>query len=536
MIKGVLASASRGSRSGWLALVWTLVLALVMVAPTEAADLLDRLRDQEIVQDIRLRVGHSRVMRLPFAISRVSIANPKVADLIMISEREIYLNGLAPGVTNISLWGRRRFTSATVTVEADVTLLKEKLYQILPQEKIEVKAAGDCIVLSGEVSSPQVQETALNLARAFASGQQTGATPGGTEAANISGGMQSTNVNTVPRDVVKSGEKTGERARQEDKVINLLHVGGVQQVMVAVRVAEINRSVGRRIGINFSGISRSGNFGLSQLGNLTGIDLVRLGNIIGALPGRQFGTSSWLQGIGGNINAIGGFTGGGILWTMFFDILKEHGLGRILAEPNLVATSGQEASFLAGGEYPIPVPQQFQTITIEYKKYGVGLSFLPTVLDNGKIALRVTPEVSELDFSVPETLEVAGYVVPALRVRRTTTHVEVEDGQTFAIAGLLADQHRSVVQKFPVLGNLPILGPLFRSSHYQKNETELVVLVTPHLVKPMPGSTARLPTDRYIEPTDLEFYLLGALEGRQGKPPVNRPPREVPAPDIGMQP
>jgi pilus assembly protein CpaC len=213
---------------------------------------------------------------------------------------------------------------------------------------------------------------------------------------------------------------------------------------------------------------------------------------------------------------------------MFFDALKQKGLGRILAEPNLVTTSGQEASFLAGGEYPIPVPQQFQTITIEYKKYGVGLNFTPTVLDDNMIAMQVNPEVSQLDFS--QTVVISGYVVPALTVRRMSTHIEVKDGQTFAIAGLLYDQSRTLVNKFPLLGSIPVLGTLFRSSSFQKSETELVVLVTPHLVKPMAQGTARLPTDVYVEPSNVEFYLFGCLEGKKKKKNLPEiPPGNVPA-------
>jgi pilus assembly protein CpaC len=207
-------------------------------------------------------------------------------------------------------------------------------------------------------------------------------------------------------------------------------------------------------------------------------------------------------------------------------------LAKILAEPNLVATSGQEASFLAGGEFPVPVPQPGaggSVVTIEFKKFGVALKFTPVVLDEGKIAVKVTPEVSELDFTTAPVI-IAGLQVPGLRTRTTTTHVELRDGQTFAIAGLISDNHRNTINKYPILGDIPILGALFRSSKYQKNETELVVLVTPRLVKPMTSTAAaRLPTDRYIEPDDYEAYLLGALEGRNKKQlPASPPPQNLP--------
>jgi pilus assembly protein CpaC len=299
----------------------------------------------------------------------------------------------------------------------------------------------------------------------------------------------------------------------------------VQQVMCEVRLAEINRSLGRRIGINFAVIDRSGqSFGVSLLNNLTAV----------ASFARTFGGTTIQQNVSTNINAIAGWRTGSVLWTMFFDALKQQGLGRILAEPNLVTTSGQEASFLAGGEFPVPVPQQFQTITIEWKKFGVGLNFTPTVLDNDMISMQVNPEVSELNFTLG--ISVAGVTVPGLDVRRLSTRVEVKDGQTFALAGLLSDSTRTLINKFPLLGSIPVLGTLFRSSTFQKNETELVVLVTPHLVKPMAQGTARLPTDVYVEPSDVEFYLLGCREGKTKKTKQQKypdaPPGNVPAGDM----
>ncbi|MDP3183392.1 MAG: type II and III secretion system protein family protein [Desulfobaccales bacterium] len=467
--------------------VVTLTL-LVWGRPAEGADLLQGIKDQEIKQTLRLRAGQSKVLRTPFAISRISVADPETADIMLISDKEIYVNAQSPGVTNISIWGKSRFTSATVTVEADISLLKEKLHQVLPKEKIAVEAAGDSIVLSGEIAGPVAQSTAISLALPYV-------------------------------------------GNKKEKVINLLHVGGVQQVMVEVRLAEISRNVAERMGINMWGLTNSGNFGANQINSLGSIsNLSRtLIPLIGPMIG-QSGTTGTVfnQLLSTNLTGLAGFKAGGVLWTIFFDVLKQQGLGRLLAEPNLVTTSGQEASFLAGGEFPIPVPQASgggTTITIEYKKFGVGLVFTPTVLDDGKIALKVAPEVSELDTTAGVALTSGGFFVPGLKVRRTSTHVEVKDGETFAIAGLLSDSHRNVVNKFPVLGDIPVLGALFRSSSFQKNETELVVMVTPHLVKPMTATAARLPTDQYIEPNDIEFYLLGALEGRKkkGQPPAATP-------------
>jgi len=477
---------------GWL-LSLGVVLWGLMGGSASGADLLERVKNQEIAQVLRLRVGHSKVLRTAFAITRISVADPEIADIILISEKEVYVNGLAPGVTNLSLWGKSRFTSATVTVEADVSLLKEKLHQILPKEKIGVEAAGDTIVLSGEVSGPVSLDTAISLAAPYAGGKK-------------------------------------------EKVVNLMHVGGVQQVLVEVRLAEISRTVLDRVGVNFHGVSPSGNFGVQEINQLaawTGLlrtinpSQIPTQSSAGA-PGTVF-----TQGLSPTLTALGGFKAGGVLWTMFFDLLKKNDLGRVLAEPNLVTTSGQEASFLAGGEYPVPVPQSGvgggTTITIEYKKFGVQLVFTPTVLDEGKIAMRVSPEVSELDPTLSQ-VSISGFVVPGLRVRRMSTHLEVKDGQTFAMAGLIKDEDRNVVNKYPILGEVPILGTLFRSSNFQHDQSELVVLVTPHLAKPLAPGTARLPDDKWVAPSDFETYLLGQTQGRsQPTPPQPQPAQEAPS-------
>jgi pilus assembly protein CpaC len=472
----------------WTWLWWGIILVLLGAAPAQAVDLMDRVKNQEINQVLRLKVGRSKVLRTPFALTRISVADPDIADLILISEREIYINALAPGATNISMWGKSRFTSATVTVEADLTLLKEKLHQILPKEKIGAEAAGDSIVLTGEVSGPIAQSTALALAKPFAGGKA-------------------------------------------DKIVNVMHVGGVQQVMLEVRVAEINRLVAERIGVNFNALAPQGNFGVQQLNSLASVgDLARVFTGAGSAS-----TTSFTQLLTPGLAAMGGWTAAGTLWTVFLDVLKQHNLGRVLAEPNLVTTSGQQASFLAGGEFPIPVPQSgaggSTTITVEYKKFGVQLEFTPTVLNDSKISVKVHPTVSELDNTFGQTFVLpGGYVVPGLRSREMNTQVEVNDGQTFAIAGLLSDNSRTIMKKFPVLGDIPILGVLFRSDEYQKNLTELVALVTPHLVKPMAPGAARLPTDKWIDPTDVDFYLLGRDQGGQKPAPGPAPAPAAPLP------
>jgi pilus assembly protein CpaC len=495
-----------------------LVISLCLWAgggPAKGADLLEKVRDQEIKQVLRLRVGSSKVIKTPFPVTRVSVANPEIADILVINDREIYVNGLGPGVTNVTIWGKNRFTSTSVNVEMDVSLLKEKLHKILPKEKIGVEAVGDSIVLSGEVSSLAAQQTAVELASGFLREQVSLKEMEGMTVTHITMEGKGDKGGKPGEGAPVSG---GQKKFKDVKVINLMHVGGVQQVMVEVRVAEIQRNLGRQIGVNFGAFDRQGNFGISFLDRITSIQSFT----------RGFDATSILLNFSNVINAAAGWKTGSVLWTAFFNVLKQQGLGRILAEPNLVATSGQEALFLAGGEFPVPVPQPGaggSVVTIEWKKFGVQLAFNTVVLDDSKIALKVAPTVSELDFTTAPVI-IAGLQIPGLRVRSTGTHVEVKDGQTFAIAGLLSDTHRNAVSKYPILGDIPIIGDLFRSANYQKNETELVILVTPRLVKPLTTTAVRLPTDKYVEPTDFEAYLLGALEGRTKKNAAGAPPAQ----------
>ncbi|MBW2450495.1 MAG: type II and III secretion system protein family protein, partial [Deltaproteobacteria bacterium] len=218
------------------------------------------------------------------------------------------------------------------------------------------------------------------------------------------------------------------------------------------------------------------------------------------------------------VNSLFRFDTGEVTWTGFMDALNEDGLLKILAEPTLITLSGQSANFLAGGEFPVPVPQGLGTVAIEYKPFGVGLVFAPTVLSKEKISIQVTPEVSELDFSTAAVIE--GFVTPGITTRRASTTVELGDGQSFAIAGLLRESVLTDVQKFPLLGDIPILGALFQSKSFIKRETELVIIVTPHLVKPLDVAKVSLPTDFYVEPSAAEFYLFGKMEGSEKNRPV----------------
>jgi pilus assembly protein CpaC len=266
----------------------------------------------------------------------------------------------------------------------------------------------------------------------------------------------------------------------------------------------MSKTLINRLGINFS-YNRGGDFGLSSIGGLVGLaeesDLAA--GPLGLL-------------VSPNVNALFRFHKGDATWTGFVDALKEDGLVKILAEPTLIALSGQTANFLAGGEVPIPVPED-DNIGIEYKPFGVSLSFSPTVLSENKISIKVAPKVSEIDYSIG--MVYMGFVIPGFTTREASTTVELADGQSFAIAGLLDERIRDKLSKFPFLGDIPVLGALFRSREFQRSETELIIIVTPHLVKPLDLAKQTLPTDFYIEPNDSELFILGLMEGRE----KNRP-------------
>ena len=426
-------------------------------------------------QKLSLTVGKSTIIQSPEPVKRVSLVSPEIADAMVLTPYQIYLMGKAPGLTNLTLWGTDDNVRAIVDLDVcpDLSRLKEVFHKLLPEEKdIKITATHDHITLTGTVSSATSLSQVLSLAGPYAPFDQ----------------------------------------EKKPKIINLLEVGGVHQVMLEVRISEMSRGLLKRLGLNFVGRGSDG-FGVSLLNNLTRAE-----------------SGGAILGLSDRINAI---IGGGD-WTFFIDALKEDGLLKVLAEPTLITLSGKQANFLAGGEFPVPVPQVSggggQTITIEYKPFGVGLTFAPTVLSSKKINMQIAPEVSELDFS--NAVTISGFTVPALTTRRVSTVVKLGDGQSFAIAGIIKDQQRSIVSKFPVLGDLPVLGALFRSSSFQKNETELVIIATPRLVKPLDLAKQTLPTDQYVEPDDVEFYLYGQTEGK-GQPSIPPSPTERKQPLAG---
>ena len=427
------------------------VLLLIPHAPIHAQNRV--LPGFETPEKLDLVSGKSVLLRLEQPVTRVSIASPDTASYLLLSPREIYITGKSAGSTNMILWKEDDTVEIfDLVVSYDIPMLKQAIHEMLPHETdLRITAARDSITLSGRVTSAGDLSQVLAIAESF-----------------------------VP----------------EGRVNNLVEVGGAHQVMLEVRVAEMQKSMARRLGVNFS-YTDGGEFGVSTLGGLSQVGIeegafdLTFSAAVNALFRIESGRTS--------------------TYTGLIDVLKENGLVQVLAEPTLIAMSGESAEFLAGGEFPIPVPQG-ENVTIEYRDFGVGLSFTPTVLSSDRIIMKVAPEVSELDFSTAVRFE--GFVAPGVSTRRAATTIELADGQSFAIAGLLRETARDQYSRYPVLGKLPIIGALFQSRSFQQNETELVIIATPRLVKPIDGRKQPLPTDFYNMPNDIDFYLLGNMEGR----------------------
>ena len=388
---------------------------------------------------------------VPFA--ELSIANPGIADISTLSDRTIYVLGKAPGRTSLTLLGAdgRLITNVEVRVAPDISEFKERLGQILPGENSEVRTANDGIVLSGTVSSIARLDRALDLANRYA----------------------------------------------PDRVSNLMTVGGVQQVMLKVRFAEMNRSVSKALESSLSfNVSNDGDFAQSA-----GRAFIR------GLGTGEDGQDQIIinDGTEGFIDL--GFGVGDARFRYVLQALESKGVVRTLAEPNLTALSGQEAKFLAGGEYPIPVSQEEGVVTVEFKPFGVELNFIPRVVDGDLINLTLEAAVSSIDPS--NSVTAGGLSIDAFRRREANTTVEMRDGESFASAGLLQDDFRDLNGQVPWLGDVPILGALFRSAEFERAQSELVIIVTPHLVTPTRGEALALPTDRVAIPTERELFLFG---------------------------
>lgn len=470
----------------------------------------------------------SRVVSVAGSASRVSVGNPDTADIVVISSSQLYVLGKDIGNTNVLLWDSSDHLIGTinVTVQHDLEELKRKLAEVLPGEAIEVRSAKRAIVLSGRVGDAEKMDAAVRIADAYLEQVQTA-----VDQKVFKQKDASHRSDKYVGSALKEGSGVG--GSVESEVINLLQVGGVQQVMIEVKVSEMQRSEVRNLDAQFNSIHNGNTW---TWGGVNGgatfppyLDPAGQMHPVFTTPVGSTSLSRWGPPVAdflpnpmsiANQGLFGSFLDKSFMFNLALDAALQQGLAKILAEPNLTTTTGQQAKFLSGGEFPIPVVGALGQTGIEYKDYGVELNFIPVVLSNGHINLKLSISVSELAQTTALGVSVAAasstFVIPSLTVRSASGTVELRDGQTIGLAGLLNDSLTQAVTKFPGLGELPILGALFRSQSYQKGDTELLILVTPHLAKPLAKDRVKLPTDSFVEPSQLDFYLWGRMEGTSG--------------------
>jgi len=430
--------------------------------------------------EIEVAINKSQIVTADRPIDRAMIGNEKIADVVPVSDRSIYILGKDVGTTSLTLYDRTNRVIAVmdISVGPDVEALRNQFAEMFPGQTIDTRLTNGKLMLSGVVKDSGVASRAAQVASAYAG----------------------------------------------DNVINLLAVGSPQQVMLEVRFAEVNRSVGEKLGVS--------GFGRSFDGDFRGVT----GRGASAVPDDGLGNVLQADSILDNFGVFSAlFRIGDVDIEAFLNALEEQGLSKTLAEPTLVALSGEKASFLAGGEFPIPVVQGAggagaaggggqAAITIEFKSFGVSLGFTPTVLGDKVINLIVEPEVSSLDPTSSVTIN--GLTIPGLQTRRASTTLELRDGESFVLAGLLRTEYQTNVQQLPILGSIPIIGSLFRSTEFQKGETELLIVVTPRLVRPIRPDQVQLPTDRVADPDAAETLLFGNDYKPKKLPPAGQAPTE----------
>ena len=485
----------RGSRKSWpklLALGAIAAAALTWGHAIDRAAAADRKSDGVFISEltdvrkVTVVVNKSRTFKVERPFATVVAGNPDIADVKPLGDRTIYILGRQTGTTNVVLFddAAKQIGILDVEVTIDTGNLQQNIASSTGAGGIRVRSTEGQVILTGTAVDAVAAERAMAIA--------TGSAPKGAI------------------------------------VVNAMSVAAPQQVMLEVRFLEVNRQAGRDLGVNLFAANASG----SNIGN-TGLGTGGPANSINPLSGRigfpnmtPPTNSIPLLGTAGTL-ASGAAPFGSLLTSvlrlnngtsvdMLLTALETKGLLRRLAEPNLIALSGDSARFLAGGEFPVPVasspgPGLIQTVTIAFKTFGVELAFVPTVLSRGVINLRIEPSVSELDFT--NAITIAGTQIPALTRRDARTTVELRDGQSFAIAGLLQTRNRQDISQLPWIGSVPVLGALFRSSSYQQQETDLVIIVTPRLVAPAaPGQTLASPLDSRLPANDVDFFLNGQME------------------------
>lgn len=485
------------------------------------------------VSQLSVPLGQSRILMFNDAIENISLGDPNVADVLVLESRKIYVVGKSLGSTNVVVWGkglaRDQYTTFKVEVTHDLDSLKKTLHELMPGEKPEVRSVQGAIILTGEVSSTAKVNAIERLAKQFVRNARKFSSADKKEKSGLG---QSMNINLNQSTAKGQGELTSQSDDSGD-VVNLIQVGGPSQVMLEVKVAEISRTVLRQMGINLAGMrdGKPWKIGAVNGGASFPNALVKPGDMeVPVFPQTGGWTSGQTSLIGppvdvfqptlpaiANAGLFASFLKGASYFNIVVDAAKEDGLAKILAEPTLTTLSGEAASFLSGGEFPIPVwTGEADRIAVTFKEFGISMKALPLVLDSNRINLSLDITVSELSDAAAITsgvpLSNVAYSIPSLATRSANSTVELLDGQTIGIAGLISDRMREAVNKFPGLGDIPVLGALFRSQEFVQDQTELVMFVTARLAKPISPHDIRLPTDNFVMPSDAEFFLLGRMQ------------------------
>jgi pilus assembly protein CpaC len=480
-----------------------------------------RVGESGAAKQITLGLNKSMIVELPRDVREVMVSNPEKIDAVLQTSTRAYLIGKAAGEANIIFIDKegRQVVSLEVTVQRDLAGLESLLNSLIRGANIRVSSVSGSVILTGTVQNPidatRAGEIATQIIGFDPNASSTTTTTGTTATAvGIGATSQST---TSP---MANGQ-----------LINMLTVEGREQVLLKVSVVEMERNILKQFGVDLNALINSGNFAFAALSDLPyPINVAGKGVLAPFLRGTEAGATNAFP-LPANIPfdpTVARTAGFGTQWQSnnsrvqsVLRALEEDGLLHTLAEPNLTAISGETANFLAGGEFPIPVAQQLGTISVEFKKFGIGLAFTPVVMSEGRISLKVSTEVSEL--SNQGAVILSNISIPALKVRRAETVVELPSGGSLVMAGLLSDQSKQALSGYPGLKNLPVLGTLFRSRDFLKNETELVVLVTPYVVKPVARSELAQPDDGFGWASDWGSDLMGQMNRVYGRHPERAP-------------
>jgi pilus assembly protein CpaC len=453
--------------------------------------------------EVAVPVNKSQVIRSDRPYSKALIGNPEVADVLPLTDQSLYVLGKKMGTTSLTLYDQTNMLIAVVDVVVgpDVISLRRQLSELMPADGVGARISNDSIVLEGIVPHAVAADRAVQIAETYAPG----------------------------------------------KVVNMLSVGSSQQVMLEVRFSEVKRSALKSIGVGL-GVRGGGNNGFEGVigggASLTpgGTETVTVTDPVTGTVTTTTGDAGGVLRLGSIIDSFGILTRNfsilGLSINATLDALERKGAITTLAEPTLVALSGETASFLAGGEFPVPVVQNTgggggatggsNAFTVEWKPFGVSLAFTPTVLADGVISMVVAPEVSSIDPTASIILN--NLRIPGIQTRRAKTVVELRDGESFAMAGLIRKDFQDTVRQFPILGSIPIIGSLFRSTNFQKEDTELLIIVTPRLVRPVRAGSLKVPTDRAGPPPEADLFFLGRTDaGVPPEPQIREPGMFPPA-------